>query len=120
MFEMAVSEKLICVNPSSALYTPSVAKRAIGQAMTGEQVETALAAVELREKVILRLAIFAGMRPGELLAIQREHVSADASVIEIRHRIYRGKFADPKNGLVRTVAIPPRTARLLVNGWKPP
>ncbi len=113
MFEMAVSEKLIRVNPTSALYTPSVAKRPVGQAMSGEQVETALAAVEFRERVILQLAIFAGMRPGELLAIQREHVSADASVIEIRRRVYRGKFADPKNGLVRTVAVPPKTASLL-------
>jgi integrase len=113
MFEMGVSEKVIRVNPTAALYTPSLAKRPVRQAMSGDQVETALAAVEFREKVILQLAIFAGMRPGELLAIQREHVSADASVIEIRRRVYRGKFADPKNGLVRTVAVPPRTAGLL-------
>ena len=34
-------------------------------------------------------------------------------MIEIRRRVYRGKFADPKNGLVRTVAVPPHTASLL-------
>jgi integrase len=113
MFEMAVSEKVIRVNPTSALYTPSVAKRSISQAMSGEQVQRVLAAVEFRERVILQLAIFAGMRPGELLAIQRENVSADASVIEIRRRVYRGRFADPKNGLVRTVAVPPKTASVL-------
>jgi hypothetical protein len=39
------------------------------------------------------------MRPGELLAVQREHVRGEASVIEIRQRVYRGKFAAPKNGL---------------------
>jgi integrase len=53
------------------------------------------------------------MRPGELLAIQREHVRADASVIEIRQRVYRGKFAAPKNGLVRKIAVPPSTASFL-------
>jgi integrase len=42
--------------------------------MSAQQVELALGAVDFREKVILRLAVFAGMRPGELLAIQREHV----------------------------------------------
>jgi integrase len=76
---------------------PSSAKRAISQAMSREQVEVALAAVEFREKVILHLSIFAGMRPGEFLAIQRKDVSPDATVIEIQRRVYRGKFASPKN-----------------------
>lgn len=113
MFEMAVSEKVITVNPTASLYTPKTAKRNEGSAMSADQVELALGTVEDREKVILSLAVFAGMRPGELLAIKREHVNADASVIEIRQRVYRGKFASPKNGLVRKVAIPPSTATLL-------
>ena len=113
MFDMAVSEQVTAVNPTASLYTPKTARRNESHAMSAEQVEAALGAVEDREKVILRLAVFAGMRPGELLAIQREHVSADASVIQIRQRVYRGKFATPKNGLVRTVAIPPSTATLL-------
>ena len=105
--------KVIAVNPTTALYTPKTAKRSESQSMSAQQVELALGAVNFREKVILRLAVFAGMRPGELLAIQREHVKPDASVIEIRRRVYRGKFATPKNGLVRTIAIPPSTASLL-------
>ena len=113
MFDMAVSEQVITANPTASLYTPKAAKRNEGHAMSAEQVELAIGTVEDREKVILRLAVFAGMRPGELLAIQREHVSADASVIQIRQRVYRGKFASPKNGLVRTVAVPPSTATLL-------
>lgn len=113
MFEMAVSEQVIKANPAASLYTPKAAKRNEGHAMSAEQVELAIGAVEDREKVILRLAVFAGMRPGELLAVQREHVKKDASVIEIRQRVYRGKFASPKNGLVRTVAVPPSTATLL-------
>ena len=113
MFEMAVSEKVIAVNPATALYTPKTAKRGESPVMSGEDVELALSAVGDRERVILRLAVFAGMRPGELLAIQREHVKPDASAVEIRQRVYRGKFATPKNGLVRTVAVPPSTATLL-------
>jgi integrase len=113
MFELAVSERAISVNPATALYTPKIAKRGATQAMSANQVEQALAALEFREQVILQLSIFAGMSPGELLAIQRENVSPDGSVIEIRRRVYRGKFADPKNGLVRTVAVPPQTASVL-------
>jgi integrase len=50
---------------------------------------------------------------GELLAIQRKDVASDGSEIEIRRRVYRGKFADPKNGESRTIAMGPRTASLL-------
>ena len=113
LFEMAVSEKVIAVNPTAALYTPKTAKRNESHAMSADQVELALGALEYREQVIFRLAIFAGMRPGELLAIQREHVQPDGAAIEIRQRVYRGKFAAPKNGLVRTIAVPPSTASFL-------
>jgi site-specific recombinase XerD len=57
MFDMAVSEQVIPVNPTASLYTPKTAKRKEGQAMSAEQVEVALDALEDREKVILRLAV---------------------------------------------------------------
>jgi integrase len=113
MLDMAVSERILRVNPATALYTPKAAKKGVGRVMSGKEVEQALDAVQFREKVILQLAIFAGARPGELLAVQRKHVVKDATVIEIHHRVYRGKFAEPKNGLVRTIAVPPRSAALL-------
>lgn len=116
MLDMAVSERILRVNPATALYTPKAAKKGVGRVMSGKEVEQALDAVQFREKVILQLAIFAGARPGELLAVQRKHVVEDATVIEIYRRVYRGKFAEPKNGLVRTIAVPPRSAALL-NDW---
>src|SRR5205085_5561217 len=87
MFEMAVSERVISVNPATALYTPNTAKRSLSQTMSSEEVELALGVLEFREQVILQLALFAGLRPGELLAIQRGNVKPDASVIEIRRRV---------------------------------
>jgi integrase len=113
MLDMAVSEKVIPVNPATSLYTPKTAKRSTGRVMSAEQVELALSVLDFREQVIFQLAVFAGARPGELLAIQRKDVLPDASVVEVRQRVYRGKFAAPKNGLVRTIAVPPRTASLL-------
>jgi len=113
MLDMAVAERILRVNPATALYTPKSAKKGIGRVMSAREVEQAVEGVAFREKVILQLAIFAGVRPGELLAIQRRQVINDASVIEIHRRVYRGKFADPKNGLVRTIAVPPQSAALL-------
>jgi integrase len=65
------------------------------------------------DKVILQLAILAGVRPGELLAIQRQDVAHEGCEVEIRRRVYRGRLALPKNGLVRKIAIGPRTASAL-------
>ena len=82
--------------------------------MTADEVEKALDAVEFREKVILHLAIFSGLRPGEKLAIRRRNVATDGSSVEIERRVYRGELDSPKNGETRIVAIPPRSAALLV------
>lgn len=82
--------------------------------MTPEQVEEALRAVELREKVILHLAYFPGLRPGEMLAMRRRNIAPDGNCVEIEQRVYRGELDTPKNGKSRIVAVPPRTAALLV------
>jgi hypothetical protein len=88
IFDMAIAEKLVAANPTTALCTPTRAVRTVGEAMSPEQVEQALSVVADREKLILQLAIFAGMRPGELLAIQRKDVSEDGSVVQINRRVY--------------------------------
>jgi integrase len=115
IFEMAVAEKVIATNPATRLYTPKYAPRGETRAMTVQEVNTALAAVELREQILLHMAIFSGFRPGEMLALQRRHVSADATVVKVEQRVYRGDIADPKTEpSKRQVAIPPRTAELLL------
>jgi len=114
IFEMAVAEKLIETNPATRLYTPKHAPKGETRAMSDEQVRTALVAVDLREQVLLHMAIFSGFRPGELLALQRLHVAPNASVVSVEQRVYRGDLDDPKTRPSRRkVAIPPRTAELL-------
>src|SRR4029077_13996254 len=81
--------------------------------MTAKDVEVALGAVARREELILRLAIFSGFRPGELLACRRRHVGSGGYSIEVEQRIYRGNLDSPKNGKTRTVAIPSSTAGML-------
>ena len=112
--DLAVAEKVLTTNPAKELYTPSTAKKGACPVMTAAEVENALCAVECREKLILHLAIFSGLRPGEMLAIHRRNISADGSSVEVEQRVYRGELDTPKNGETRKVAVPPRTAALLV------
>ncbi|MEN6336907.1 MAG: tyrosine-type recombinase/integrase, partial [Phycisphaerales bacterium] len=114
IFEMAIAEKLITVNPTASLYTPKNAKRGETRAMTDTEVAVALGAVEFRERVIMHMAIFAGFRPGEILALQRRHVSANGKKVQVEQRVYRGDIDNPKSHRgTRLVAVPPKTAALL-------
>ena len=111
--DLAVAEKVLPTNPATQLYTPTSAKKGVQRVMTADEAEVVVGAVEFREKVIVHLAIFAGLRPGEILALQRRHVAQDRSSVEIEQRVYRGDIDRPKNGESRFVAVPPRTAALL-------
>jgi hypothetical protein len=111
---MAITEKVITVDPTSGLYTPKNTKAGQTRAMSIQEVQVALAAVEPREKVLLSMAIFAGFRPDEMFGLQRRHVLANGSAANVEQRVYRGVIDDPKtDGSVREAAIPPKTAELL-------
>jgi integrase len=58
----------------------------------------------LRERLIFKLAVFAGLRPGEIFALRRERLSENTA--DIRERIYRGKLDTPKTQRsIRVVAL---------------
>jgi integrase len=87
--------------------------------MSRDQVLEALAVLSQREVLILHLAILVGMRPGEILALQRRHVSADGATIQVEQRVYGGVIEDPKTYTShRGAAIAPETAALLVSSLR--
>jgi len=71
IFEMAIAEGIISRNPAAMLFTPRGCSRPEHTTMAAEQVETALAVLELRERLVFKLAVLAGMRPGEIFALRR-------------------------------------------------
>ena len=82
--------------------------------MPGKDVEQYNGALELRAGVVAHLAIFAGIRPGEILGLKRQHGSSDCLVVTIAQRLYRGDIDTPKTrSSKRTVAIPTKTAPLM-------
>lgn len=65
---------------------PSIFRLALAEGYTNRDptaAEPYINALEQRERLIARLAIFAGIRPGEILALQRRHVSADCRKVRI-------------------------------------
>jgi len=106
LFRFAYAEGIIHKDPASLLVTPREAKRATQRVMTWDEVKALLAIdLRLRDRLIVKLTLFTGVRPGELLAIKRVNVHDDHVVIT--QRVYRGKIDTPKTAKsLRTVAIP--------------
>lgn len=116
IFKMAAEDAIIEGNPAGSLVTPKEAKTRTKRIMTKEQVQLALSVLDLRERVIFLLAVLAGMRPGEILALRWGKV--DPHMIEIAQRVYRGLPDDPKTERgKRHAALPPDLAQDL-SAWR--
>ncbi len=114
MFKLALAEGYTQRDPTAALYTPKEATVEETRVMTGKEVEQYIGVLEMRERVIAHLAIFAGMRPGEILGLQRRHIGQDGRAVTIEQRVYRGDIDTPKTASSkRVVALGPATATLL-------
>jgi len=85
IFDMAVAEGQIERNPALLLFTPKEAKKPVRRAMTISEVQLCFASLDQRERLIAKLAILAGMRPGEIFALTWGRLTA--TYADIRQRI---------------------------------
>ena len=91
---MAIAEGHIQLNPALLLFTPKQAKKPVRRVMMIAQVQPCLGAVGLRERLIAKLALLAGMRPGEIFALTWGRLTV--TYADIRQRVYRRKIDTPK------------------------
>jgi integrase len=104
VFRMAVQEGHLLRNPAELLFIPREAPRPEYTVMTLKEVSQCFAALEQRERLVAKLAILAGMRPGEILGLKWGHLSETHAFI--RQRVYRGRIDSPKtNNSVRKAAL---------------
>jgi integrase len=109
---MAQSDGIVLTNPAGALYMPECKPSASKRVLSLPQVRTALSVLDLRPRLIFRLAAFSGLRPGEIFAIRLGRVGEGS--ITIDQRIYNGKLDKPKGrkgkNTARVMAMTPATA----------
>jgi len=94
IFDMAVAEGKVDRNPALLLFTPRTAAKPIHRVMTVVQVRHCFAALDQRERLIAKLAVLAGMRPGEIFAMTWGRLTATHA--DIMQRVYRRKVDTPK------------------------
>jgi integrase len=104
IFQLALEDGAIDRNPATSLVTPANASRNTARVMKAAEVVKVLTLLEARERLIVRLAIFAGMRPGEIFGLKWRHIGEESVTID--QRLYRGKIGTPKtHRSVRTAAF---------------
>lgn len=116
IFDMAVAEGYLHRSPAMLLFTPRDCRRAEVRVMTVEEVRRLLSVLDVRERLIARLAIIAGMRPGEIFGLKWARMEADYA--DIRQRVYRGDVDSPKS--VRSVRFAALSDGLLrsIEEWR--
>lgn len=112
IFRMALSDGAVSVNPSPGLFTPACRPERPRLVLSEPDIQIALGVLPLRERLMVRTAVFAGKRPGEILAVRVCDVQE--SIVNVERRVYRGKLDSPKGRegkrTSRTIALPPGTA----------
>lgn len=110
IFGMALTDRLIPVNPVKGVVTPPCKQPNKKRVMTAAQLQQAQMCLPIRERLLLRLGTIEGLRPGEITGLQIEDLTNEG--LQIRRRIYEGQVDIPKTG-ERSVALTPGTRDLL-------
>ena len=115
--KLAVEDGHVRRNPAGSLATEKAASEGTKRAMEKGDVVKAIGALELRERLIFKLATFCGMRPGEIFGLTWADVHDNH--LEVVRRVYRGDVDSPPKTRrsIRKVALPTGVAADLTE-WK--
>jgi integrase len=118
IFRLAVQDRVLLSNPAELLFTPRIVHKPSRRVLSAEQVQAMLSVLGLREQLLVQLALFSGMRPGEILALQWKHVLEDH--VRVVHRLYRGRLDRPKSERSKRKVALSLSTRTLMKQWRPP
>ena len=100
ILDLAIAEGIITKNPAYVppgtmlLFVPRECRPPSRPVMTMDEAKTAFNAVDLRERVVLKLAVIAGMRCSEIFGLRRGRVKNGH--VEIVERVCRRDIDTPK------------------------
>ena len=118
--QQAVSIGYLRFNPSDACVLPRVVKKQMTP-LVGEQIPAFLKEIEgHKHQVLYTVALFTGMREGEILGLMWDCVDFERNTILVDKQLRRSQekgggyyFSPPKNNKSRTITVAPSVMRLL-------
>jgi len=116
IFDMAEAEGKIQRNPARLLFTPREATKPVHHAMTIEEVRVCFSVLDPRERLIAKLAVLAGMRPGEIFGLKWAQLTE--TYADIRQRVYRNVVDTPKTNQSYRKAALSKGLLLDIEHWR--
>lgn len=108
MLSDAVRWGYLASNPAADVERARVAHKEM-RVLTPSQVQRLLAAAEPEYKLLFQVAIFTGVRSGELLALRWGDVDWERSQLCVRRSVWNGQVGTPKSARgVRRINLGPR------------
>ena len=111
IFDLAVVRGIIPQNPVFAeklmLFVPKGCPKPLRPRMTIDEVVCAIQVLDLRERLIFKLAVLVGMRVSEIFGLRRGRVHDDH--VEILERVCRRDIDEPKSEKAERIAAITRT-----------
>lgn len=92
IFAEAVDQDFLVKDPARKLRTPANLRETDKTVLTWNQLRSALAALEPRDQILLKLDMTNALRPGELFAFRWSSLDAEHNKLEIRETVYKGKI----------------------------
>lgn len=109
----AVRWGYLAVNPAEPVQRVRVEREEM-RAMTPEQIKRLLSAADPDAWLLLTLAVFTGLRRGELLALTWGDVNWQAAQVSVQRSLWKGKFIGPKTkNAIRRVDLAPQVLEAL-------
>jgi integrase len=92
IFAEAVDQDFLPKDPARKLKTPANLRETDKTVLTWDQLRSALAALELRDRILLKLDMTNALRPGELFAFRWASLGGELNKLDIRETVYKGKI----------------------------
>jgi integrase len=92
IFAEAVDQDFLHKDRARKLKTPANLRETDKTVLTRDQLRSALAALELRDRILLKLDMTNALRPGELFAFRWSSLSGEINKLDIRETVYKGKI----------------------------
>src|SRR5438093_3314723 len=115
ILDMAVAEGIVRQHPALILFTPRQCARPEHPTLSMKEVKKVCDALNLRERLIVKLAVLAGMRPGEISGLRRGQIGESSAAIE--QRVYRGTIDRPKANKSKRFAALSSGLRVDMEAW---
>jgi integrase len=116
IFNWAVEWELLTANPIRGKLPPE--PRTEHPTLTPEQLKLILQNVPLREKAVISLGVFAGLRIGEIFGLQWENINFEDNTIFIRQQYSSGILGDVKTRGSKSMIPIWSNLAVLLKMWK--